>query len=307
MSNAQQAVADVPAGAWAVGVSGGADSVALLVLLRERTDLSLCAVHLDHETRQGGSAADAEFVEKLAAGLNAPVILRRRGEVEATMQGELSNNKSARFRAARLELFRQVVTERSLRGVILAHHADDQAETVFQRLLRGAGPTGLRGMSPRAVVGGLEILRPMLGVRRAALRSILVQRQINWREDESNDSLQQQRSRVRKVLADQPDLTDAMLRLGSACARWADWLARSAPRLAESFAMQELDGLPMPIAEFAARRWLAERINHRRQIPPNATTRLIEMATDAATPARWQFPGGLVVRRRGGRIFSETR
>jgi len=306
MHDLQQAVADVPAGAWAIGVSGGADSVALLVLFGERTDLSLCAVHLDHETRQGGSAADAEFVQKLAAGMNVPVILRRRREIEATMQGELPNNKSARFRAARLELFRQVVVQRSLRGVILAHHADDQAETIFQRLLRGAGPTGLRGMSLQTVVGGLKIVRPMLGVRREALRSVLLERRIIWREDESNDSLQQQRSRVRQVLADQPELTDAMLRLGSACTHWVDWLASRAPRLAESFAMRELDGLTAPIAEFAARRWLAERIKHRREIPPNATTRLIEMATDAASPARWQFPGGLVVRRRAGRIFSET-
>src|SRR5262245_56742756 len=286
----ERAVAEVTAGAWAIGVSGGADSVALLELLRARADLSLCIVHLDHETRSGASTDDARFVEELAAKWKLPVVVGKRSDIEAGM-GAIDSNKSARFRAARLELFRRVVAERGLAGVILAHHADDQAETIFQRLLRGAGPPGLRGMRERTAVGGLTILRPMLGVRRKALRRVLVERSIPWCEDASNRALDQQRNRVREMLAGYEALTEAVLRLGSACGRWMNWLSREAPALGESFAMRELEGLPGVVAEFAARRWLSERIGHRREIPAAAAARLLEMASDAASPPRSHFPG----------------
>src|SRR6266536_852570 len=141
-------VAAVPGGAWAVGVSGGADSVALLALLRRRTDLRCHAVHLDHETRAGESAADARFVAELCANWGVNLTLARRGELERGA-GEWPANRSARFRALRLELFRQACAAQQLRGVILAHHADDQAETILQRLLRGSGPAGLVGMWPQ--------------------------------------------------------------------------------------------------------------------------------------------------------------
>src|SRR5438034_1508222 len=133
----------VPAGAWAVAVSGGGDSVALLELLRHRGDLLLHVVHLDHETRGGESATDALFVGELAARWGLAFTIRRRSEIEPAIAARLPANRSARFRAARLELFRRVIAEHRLAGVILAHHADDQAETVVQRLLRGSGPAGL--------------------------------------------------------------------------------------------------------------------------------------------------------------------
>src|SRR5687768_5961056 len=82
---AERAAATVPPGRWAVGVSGGADSVALLLLLRDRPDLALHVVHLDHETRGGASADDAGFVEDLAARLRVPCTVARRSEVETDM------------------------------------------------------------------------------------------------------------------------------------------------------------------------------------------------------------------------------
>src|SRR5205823_4177907 len=100
-----------------------------LALLRPRGDLRLHVVHLDHETRGGQSAEDAQFVGDLAREWGLAVTVARRGEIESAM-GALPRNRSARHRALRLELFRRVVSEHKLRGVILAHHADDQAETV---------------------------------------------------------------------------------------------------------------------------------------------------------------------------------
>src|SRR5207248_5041900 len=132
--------------------------------------------HLDHQTRGDASAADAEFVARLAIGGKGSEPIRtiaRRDEVERGMTA-LPSNSSARYRAARFELFRQVVESLGLLGVILAHHADDQAETILLRLLRGAqAPAALAGMSPRTTVHGVRVLRPLLGVRAADLRQYL--------------------------------------------------------------------------------------------------------------------------------------
>src|SRR5207249_9420705 len=93
------------------------------------------------------------------------------------------------------------IAQHQLRGVILAHHADDQAETVLQRLLRGSGPAGLTGMAREAVVNGVPIFRPLLGVPGQALREMLCAESIVWREDASNAQPRQQRNRVRTLLS----------------------------------------------------------------------------------------------------------
>jgi tRNA(Ile)-lysidine synthase len=296
MNDVAGAIASVPGGAWAVGVSGGADSVALLALLRERGDLWLCVAHLDHETRGGASGEDARFVEELAGRWGIPMITRKRSAIEAQMK-QLPSNRSARFRAARMEMFRQVVSSEQLSGVILAHHWDDQAETVMQRLIRGSGPAGLRGMKPCANIGGVTVLRPMLGVRRAALRAVLLERTIAWREDASNERLDQQRNCVRKVLES--------VALGAACDAWESWLESAAPALPEAFEVEMLRAIPPAVALHAARRWLAKRAAKREEIPADAARRLVAMACDAATPARQDFHGGVHVRRRAGRIWAE--
>ena len=297
------AVDTVPAGARAVGVSGGADSVALLLLLRERPDLRLHAVHLDHQTRGQESTADAQFVDELCARLNIDRTIARRGDVEPTVPaGRLPDNPSARFRALRFELFRRACESHNLSGVILAHHADDQAETIFQRLLKGSAPAGLTGMRPGTTVGGLRVLRPLLGVRASSLRSWLIARGHRWREDTSNASPAYQRNRVRAVLRNSEQLTDAVLAMGEAMLGLVEWARRTAPVLGESFPVAELAQLPDVLAAESARRWLLERGTAADELSPAVLARLVEMARDAATPPRADFPGGVRVRRGGGRI-----
>jgi tRNA(Ile)-lysidine synthase len=296
-----EALATVPAGAWVVGVSGGADSIALLALLRGRGDLHLTVAHLDHETRGGASALDAAFVRDLCERWGIARVIDTRGELEATAPN-LPANPSARFRALRRELFRRVVASGDAHGVILAHHADDQAETILLRLLRGSGPAGLMGMAPCARVGGLTVVRPLLGVRRDALRGWLVEAGHAWREDESNASDAYARNRVRRLLGARPSLAATLLELGVACAAWQSWLRAAAPALGEAFDVEALRAVPGPVAREAARAWLVAR-----GVDADETTaaagRLVAMAADAASPARAHFPGGLLVRRRGGRIF----
>src|ERR1051325_10404986 len=130
----QQFVATVRPASWAIAVSGGADSVALLsLLLDRRSDLALHVVHFDHHTREGQSAQDAAFVRQLALDHGLPFSIATRDQIEPDLAARmiLPRNLSARFRALRYEWFRRVVAAANLGGVILAHHADDQAETVL--------------------------------------------------------------------------------------------------------------------------------------------------------------------------------
>ncbi len=192
-------MAVVAPGAWAVGVSGGADSVGLLALLRERTDLRLVAVHLDHEMRGAESGGDAEFVRELCRGWRIECVVARRAEVEAGLT-DLPSNLSARLREVRRVLFERAAAERGLSGVLLGHHADDQAETIMQRLARGAGPAGLSGMKADVAVKEMRIVRPLLAVRREAVRAYLHEIGQEWREDSSNASDKYARNRLRKLL-----------------------------------------------------------------------------------------------------------
>lgn len=300
----QSAIAAVPAGGWAVGVSGGADSAALLSLLRRRSDLSPVVVHLNHQTRGQASLDDARFVENLAARWNLPCVIAMRSAVEAEMTA-LPTNPSARFRAARLVLFKQVVTTQNLAGVILAHHADDQAETILHRLMRGSGTMGLAGMRPCTRIGGMIVRRPLLGVRRDQLRDWLKRNGQGWREDESNQSPTYLRNRLRRLLRMNPPLTGELLSLGEACAELRDWVREHSPPLEASFPIDRLRQLPRLLAEEAAKHWLSDRGSPNNKLIPAVVQHLLEMADDAASPSRRHFPGGLLVRRQKGMIFVE--
>ena len=300
------AVAAVPPGAWAVGVSGGADSVALLLLLRRRSEMSLEVVHLNHEARGAASDTDAAFVADLATRLGLRCVVGHWSGTEPMLVNP-PKNRSARFRGGRMALFRHVVASGRLQGVILAHHADDVAETVLQRLLRGAGATGLPALRPRSVVGGLLVLRPLLGVRRDAVRQYLVRHGIEWREDASNASDAYQRNRLRRLLASHPALTAELLNLSAGCAAVRQWVRAHSPDPPPKLPVETLALLPPPLARETARRWLAARGSPQADLTSAVLQRLLDMAADAATPARQHFPGGVLVRRRGGMLLVEER
>jgi tRNA(Ile)-lysidine synthetase-like protein len=271
------------------------------MLLCHRTDLSLHVIHLDHQTRGDESTADAQFVRGLAERLKLPCTVAIRSDVEATMS-DLPGNTSSRYRAARIALFRKVVDEANLSGVILAHHADDQAETVLHRLLRGSGPAGLAAMEREANIGGLKILRPLLPVRRETLRTFLATLDQSWREDASNDSDDYLRNRLRRLLAKEPAIAAPLLILGDACGELRNWIRSTSTVLAPEFRTPALTDQPTMLAAESARTWLVDRGLPPDQTSPAVILRLIQMATDAATPPKVHFPGGMIVRRRGAMI-----
>jgi tRNA(Ile)-lysidine synthase len=293
--------AEIPPGRWGVAVSGGADSVALLLLLHERPGISLRVVHLDHQTRGQASTDDAAFVAALAEKLAIPAIILRRDQIEPGM-GLLPKNPSARYREIRFELFRRVVEREKLDGVVLAHQADDQAETILLRLLRGSGAMGLAGMKGRRKIGGLTIVRPLLAFRGRELREFLVRRGQDWREDASNKSEKYARNRVRRFLESRPELHESILTVGRACAEYSGWIRRTAPQLKDKFPAIGLADLPRMLGRESARRWLKPQGVPAAQISVEVADRLRQMSIDAATPGRLLFPGKIMIHRRGGWI-----
>lgn len=194
-----------------IGVSGGADSVALLCLLHAMAEpgYALHAVHFDHNLRTD-SGADAEFVAQLAARRQIPF------HQGAALPGELARmpgNLEANARDARYAFLCQVALEitpsECVPIILTAHHAGDQAETVLLHLARGSGPAGLGGMewrtarrvesaphAPRTV----QQVRPLLDVEPEALAEFLRANHAAWRDDPTNVDTRLARNRVRHDL-----------------------------------------------------------------------------------------------------------
>lgn len=169
----------LPEGRLLVGLSGGADSVALLLLLRER-GAAVAAVHVNHGLRGEDSDGDEAFVRALCRDWGVPLLVYRAQPPEGATPGE------DWARRARYGFFREAMRETGATALALAHHLDDQAETLLMRLMRGTGLTGLAGMAADSVLDGMRVLRPLLDVSSGELRAMLRERGQSWREDGSN-------------------------------------------------------------------------------------------------------------------------
>lgn len=172
-----------------VAVSGGLDSVSLLDLLlqvRDELRLELVVAHADHGVRDD-SAADAAFVRELAAAYSLPF-------VTSTLKLAPGGNLEGRAREARYAWLESVRKRRRADYIVTAHQADDQVETLFLHLARGAGLGGLAGMKTQTY----RLLRPLLAVPRKEITRYARKRKLHYRLDSTNRNLQIARNRVRR-------------------------------------------------------------------------------------------------------------
>lgn len=199
-----------------VGLSGGADSVALLCLLAERRQelqLRLTAAHLHHGIRGEAADGDAAFCRALCRRLGVDLI-EERLDIPAIAAARRVGVETA-AREERRSFLLRAMRRCGADWIALAHHMDDQAETMLMHLFRGAGAGGLRGM--RRLEG--EIYRPLLGVRRAQLREFLAERGESWREDATNALADNPRNAIRlnvlpEIEKSYPRCTEAIARFG---------------------------------------------------------------------------------------------
>jgi tRNA(Ile)-lysidine synthase len=181
-----------------VALSGGADSVALAWIVAELADAGRCRsaglIHVHHGLRGADADADEAFCRRLAAELGCPIDVVR-VDVRARV-GRTRESLEAAARALRYDAFAAAARRLGASLVATAHTADDQAETVLLRLLRGAGARGLGGIRQRRG----PYVRPLLGVRRADLVCYLERRGATFRDDASNRDVSIPRNRLRHEL-----------------------------------------------------------------------------------------------------------
>ncbi|MFQ5718944.1 MAG: tRNA lysidine(34) synthetase TilS [Acidobacteriota bacterium] len=201
-----------------VAVSGGADSTALLHLLRDWRGLSLrlAVAHLDHGQRGADGREDARFVAELARASDLPFF-----------EGHLtpaSRRPEEDLRRGRLAFLAEVAGKWGATAVAVGHQRDDQAETLLLNLLRGAGGHGLGGLPPVAslTLGPARLVRPLIALPRLCLERWLTEKGRAWREDPTNADPGYLRNRVRRELI--PLLEDLRPGAGATIARAAGLL-----------------------------------------------------------------------------------
>lgn len=240
------ALAGGPPERLAVAVSGGPDSLALLLLAHAAHPGRVEAATVDHRLRPE-NAAEAAMVARICADLVVPH--ETLADPEAPIAGA---SAQARARALRYRLLANWAAGRGIALLATAHHADDQAETVLMRLARGAGLSGLSAVRPRRDEGEVALLRPLLGWRRHELAAIVAETGLAAVDDPSNRSDAYDRTRFRALLRDNellpaPRLAAVAGHLAEAEAAlaWAaerEWQARA--RAEEGCILLNPDGLP---------------------------------------------------------------
>jgi tRNA(Ile)-lysidine synthase len=180
-----------------VAVSGGPDSVALFHVL-QILGYHLEVAHLDHGTRDGASAEDAEFVVSLAAGWELPCRRVQRDVQREAAERGLSFEQHAR--AVRYAFFEHTALGSGCDAIATGHQADDQAETVLLRVLRGCGPQALSGIPPVRTDLAVPVVRPLLTCPRALILRALDEEDWIYRVDATNADTRFPRNRVRHEL-----------------------------------------------------------------------------------------------------------
>ncbi|SNS93357.1 tRNA(Ile)-lysidine synthase [Granulicella rosea] len=228
-----------------VAISGGADSVALLLLLHEANTaarnalgVGLSAVHIHHGLRAEESDGDQQFVVELCQRLEIPLHLHGVDTLAHASANRLGIEEAARN--LRYAAFHTLLNEGKEDTILTAHTLDDQAETVLMKLLRGAWTEGLSAIHPALALPRGKILRPLLGLRRDDLRTYLKSKEQPWREDSSNADEAFTRNRIRHTVLpllreENPGLDQTLANMAEIArdeeARWQVELARLLPQV----------------------------------------------------------------------------
>jgi tRNA(Ile)-lysidine synthase len=300
---------------WILGVSGGMDSMFLLHAMREAGFKNLIVCHLNHGLREN-AGYDERLVMRQCVAYGVRCLIRRAKIAEIAARRHQSVETVARD--VRRQFFYEIAHQEGAKGVFLAHHADDQAETLLLHLLRGCALTGLAGMAqetaflPASAPSGaapVALLRPLLGVRREEIQEYVTQQEIAYVTDESNDSLLYTRNRIRHILLPiasaimQRDVIGLLSQTAQALRADEDLLASEMPAvLPEKFPTRYAQE---PLSRFYRLlvHWL------RQQGVPDISFTLLQDAHALCTkrlPAKLNLPGGRWLRRTGGVLWIEA-
>lgn len=240
-------------GRLVLGVSGGADSVALLHAIHmintaRNHPWKLHVGHLHHGIRAGAADEDAQFVRDLATSLALPVTIEQVDVPGLAKARQISIEEAAR--EARYAYLERLCLHTESRHILLAHHADDNAETVLHRVLRGTGLRGLAGIAPVRLLSpdsDIRVVRPLLKFRKQEILDFLRQRGLPWREDHTNTQTSLTRNRIRHEVLPlletkiNKQVKEALLRLAEQARATDAYLSETAQRTLETLVISRND------------------------------------------------------------------
>ena len=291
-----------------IAVSGGADSLSLLLALaelrrRKKLQNELVAAHFNHGLRGEASEADAEFVETLAAELE---VKYEGGRGKIASKGNLEQNA----RRARYEFLEKTAAEAGATVVVTAHTINDQAETFLFNLVRGSGPDGLAAMPPVREMGdGLVLARPLLRwARRRETEEFCSVMRVMPRRDAMNEDPAFTRVRIRKEVI--PLLAELNPKVVEAIAQAADLLAsRPDPGIASKavdLAIAELASREDAAVRAIVREWLRTERGNLRGLTLKHIEGVVRLVKSRKSGRVAELPGDGRVVKRGGRLIFES-
>lgn len=307
-----------------VGVSGGADSLALLHLLwRQLGAARLAVAHFNHGLRPEADD-DARFVEQSAASWQIPFISEKTNVADVAETLQLSLEAAGRL--MRYHFFARQAAHVGAAAIAVAHHADDQAETVLLHLLRGSGSAGLRGMLPVGQMPeseGVVLLRPFLNITRAEIEAYCTRHGLKPCMDQSNEDIQFARNRIRHELLPllqtyNPQISARLQQLAVITADEYDaQLAQFNqiwPEIVTSSGeewlvldRQKVTALPVAWQRLALRRVVGQLRPFHTEISFSTIEQARALILDKQTGAEASLPGGLLMQVRAkGVVFGEV-
>ncbi len=285
--------------------------MSLLHLLYAHGYKRLVVCHFNHKLRGRHSDQDQQFVRRTAKRLNLKFFTDCSNVRELAIAQSLSVETAAR--QARYDFFQKTAAAIRCYDLILAHHADDQVETLLLNLFRGSGVRGLGAMRSIAQFGRLRVIRPLLNVWREEIDRYVERHRIHFREDVSNAQLHSSRNIIRHKMLPKIQrllgrtVKGTLLRTATLMADEAEWLEElSAPFVRELGAKVRVSVLaPLPLAQ---QRWILQAWLRKQRVSEagfDAVER-VRALLQPDGPAKVNLPGGLHARRTSGCLWIEN-
>lgn len=298
-------------GGVVVGVSGGADSAALLAAMADLKDrkkhrLEIIAAHFNHGLRGNASDADEAAARDMADKFRAQFV---RGGKRIAKRGNLEQNA----RVARYDFLAEAASDAGAAVVLTGHTMNDQAESFLLNLIRGSGPDGLAAMPPVRPLqasSAIVLVRPLLRwAKRADTEGFCMERGIDYRTDEMNLDHAFSRVRVRRELI--PQLQKYNPRIVETLAATASLMPSADQRQPlddETLSVAELKILPQAEAYDLLRRWLRGRRGSLRGLTMKHIEAVHRLISSRKSGRTVEIPGGYTVSKAGGRlVFAEIK
>lgn len=227
------------------GISGGADSVCLLAVLHElmeRWNLNVTAVHINHSIRKETALRDADFVRKLCESWNIPCYVETFDVRKMAKIKGISVEEAGRI--ARYDTFEKIRKNLGADKIAVAHHMDDNAETILFQLVRGSGLRGIGGMEQRRGV----IIRPLLFLTRRQIEAWLEERKLSYVTDETNLSQEYTRNKIRLTVIPylEAEISEGarkhIVSCGKLCLEADDYLVKEAEKWLNEYGKIDMTG-----------------------------------------------------------------